>query len=73
MSDVHNAPCHGCGERTADCHGTCEKYLTWYAERQEWLAKVNHAKEMERAMTQHIYKRNSRVRRIRHLRRRSEQ
>lgn len=35
-------PCFGCNERNEDCHGVCEKYLTWkekydQQKHQEWI------------------------------------
>lgn len=29
-----DAPCHGCPDRTVGCHGTCEAYKAYRAERE---------------------------------------
>lgn len=29
MAEPKQNPCYMCKDRTATCHGTCEKYLSW--------------------------------------------
>lgn len=33
-------PCYGCPDRVIDCHGKCEKYITYKAERQKRLHEL---------------------------------
>ena len=30
------SPCTGCQERSAECHGVCEKYAKWLEEHREY-------------------------------------
>lgn len=32
---LNSSPCFKCTERAVGCHGTCEKYCTWSAKRDE--------------------------------------
>ncbi len=52
-----NAPCWGCNERTAECHGTCEKYLEYrdtlhQKKREVWLAFKEEAATEDYVITQ---------------------
>ena len=38
-------PCHGCSERTIECHGICEKYQAWAAERRAAVDKYHKLKK----------------------------
>lgn len=38
-------PCHGCSERTIDCHAMCEKYQAWAAERRAAVDKYHNQKK----------------------------
>lgn len=36
MRDPVISPCKGCPDRSAECHGKCEKYAAWNDRHVEW-------------------------------------
>lgn len=61
-----DCPCYGCQERTAGCHGTCERYKAWdgkrQAERQERIKKTSilHEADKRKSAAVSHYKRRGR-------------
>ena len=40
------SPCMGCQDRSLDCHGKCEKYITWKNEMLAEKAKAREEKDL---------------------------
>lgn len=40
-------PCYKCPDRQVGCHGTCQKYISWTTERQEYANSLNDLKEKQ--------------------------
>lgn len=40
-------PCKGCKERSADCHGSCERYAEWRQDHIERKREINKEKYPE--------------------------
>ena len=51
-------PCKGCEERTAECHGTCERYGAWAEERQ----RVNEQKNKEKKLREYYIELGHKIR-----------
>lgn len=47
---MKKSPCRYCEERTPECHGTCQKYTRWRAERDRERRERNFQKELEYAV-----------------------
>lgn len=62
------SPCKGCEERTAEpnCHGICEKYLTWQREHKEDLDRKYEIKRQEGVITEAAIDHIRRCRKKRH-------
>ena len=43
-------PCQFCEKRTAECHATCEEYLTVQKQRQKELEEIRKANEADAAL-----------------------
>ena len=49
-------PCYQCRERSPTCHGTCERYAAFAAERKTILAERNAKKDADAAASDGIEK-----------------
>lgn len=57
-----NGPCMGCTDRHAECHGKCEKYLSFRKERDEDLLKRQKHRELNDAIIQLNYQTHESIR-----------
>ena len=53
---MQSAPCKLCTRHTADCHGKCEDYRAWSAERQAMLREIAKQREVDEVQIASIYK-----------------
>ncbi len=51
---MSNFSCKGCDSRDADCHATCEKYITEKKAWDERQAEIRKAKAVENGLNQHL-------------------
>lgn len=51
-----SAPCKGCGDRSASCHGSCGKYRAWTDDRRALLDLRLAAREADEIQIEAIYK-----------------
>ena len=61
-------PCHECKERSATCHGNCERYLSWKTKRDKVLQGIREQKLMEQRLREAEIKRRTRKCRTGHER-----
>lgn len=54
MRGDKTCPCFKCLDRTVGCHGKCERYTSWSANRQQERQKIQQIKEFERAQDEYI-------------------
>lgn len=54
MRGDKTCPCIKCLDRTAGCHGKCERYTLWSTKRQQERQKIQQIKEFERAQDEYI-------------------
>lgn len=64
-------PCNNCTERRAGCHGTCERYKGWKAEREAWADRKNAEKKKEQDVIDYQLKAVDKVEKARKMRKRT--
>lgn len=54
MNDAHNPCSRDCPDRSAGCHGTCEKYAEWSAEHNRQREEQHRLKYVNLQLARHV-------------------
>lgn len=57
--EMINSACYGCEKRTVGCHGTCEYYLAWKAEKDAIRDDIRKKRSADYAIGQILYGRSA--------------
>lgn len=62
MRETAKTPCRDCKERVLGCHATCQKYIDWKKEVDEYNAKMYADKKARYIPEEFLYRRSKRER-----------
>lgn len=61
---IGDSPCKTCTDRTAECHGSCERYKSWKGEYEKWKAEKHKYDVEEYIMRDYTKQKTKSLRRI---------
>lgn len=57
IKNVYDVPCHGCGEHSENCHGSCPRYKEWAQLNEERKAAEKRDRERRTVIISPAYER----------------